>query len=112
MKYPLLPVKILGQDDWLIFGRTADGTLIFTVTETSHRWLDAPHGGMHDCDCPEPNMSTCRVDNSWMLALIKRKPDEFYWRECDRDTDGKYLGWPESDDEVFMANSRKHYLAD
>lgn len=98
-------MKILGQDDWLIFARRDDGTLVFTVIETDPAWLDAPNGGQ-----TEYGTDAWRVDNSWMQAHVTRNADSYYWRPCDTDTDGTSLAWPESDDAAFMARSQAAYL--
>lgn len=111
-------MKILGQDDWLVFARRDDGVLVYTTIETTGHWLDAPHKG-GDCwsestglNCCGETMSSCRIDNSWMQAYVTQHPEEFDWRECDNDTDGTYMGWGPEDDEEFMLNARKTYLCD
>lgn len=114
----LVPERILGQDDWLIFGRTADGRLVYTVIETDWHWLEAPHKGQ--CwdeetgrNCNGETLSVCRIDSSYMLLWITQHKSEYDWRECDHDpVSGEYLGWPESEDAEFMARSRATYLCD
>jgi hypothetical protein len=107
----LIPTVILGQDDWLIFGRTADGTLVYTVIETDWHWLDAPHGGLGECDCPD-DMAACRIDSSWMHLYVSEHRDGYYWQKCNPDIDGTALDWPESEDAAFVARSRQTYLCD
>lgn len=115
--YGKIPVKILGQDDWLVYGRTADGRLVYTVIETDWHWLEAPHKGQ--CwneetgrNCDGETRVICRIDASYMHLYVSQHRAEYDWRECDTDTDGTYLGWPESDDEAFIARSRATYLCD
>jgi hypothetical protein len=113
----MFPVKILGQDDWLIFGRTENGTLVYTVIETDWHWLEAPHKGQCWNDetgrnCCGDTLTACRIDSAYMLEWVKAHIRDYDWRECDYDTDGTYMGWPESDDEAFMFQSRKTYLPD
>lgn len=112
---PLLPARILGQDDWLIYGRTADGTLVWTCIELDPYWEDAPHKGQ--CwdeatgrNCCGDTMLTCRIDNSFMLAYVTAHDRDYCWQECGHDTDGTSLAWPESGDEAFTAASRRTYL--
>jgi hypothetical protein len=103
----LIPVVILGQDDWLIFGRTADGTLVFTVIETDWHWLQSPNKGQADYGSP-----AWRVDNSYMHMYVSEHRDGYYWRECYTDADGTVFDWPESEDAAFIARSRQTYLCD
>lgn len=111
----LVPETILGWDDWLIFGRTQDGTLVYTITETDWHWLDAPHHA--DCwdpatgrNCNGDTKFICRIDSAWMLARVTEHRADYDWQRCGHDTDGTYLGWPESGDAVFTEASRKNYL--
>ncbi len=103
----LVPETILGQDDWLIYGRTATGTLVYTVIETDWHWLQAPNKGQ-----AEYGSAAWRVDNSYMQQYISGHRDGYVWRECDTDTDGTSLAWPQSDDANFIMQSRKTYLCD
>jgi hypothetical protein len=110
------PVKILGQDDWLFYARLADGTLVYTVTETDWHWLEAPHGS--DCwnestglNCDGETKFVCRTDSAYMHEWVTAHAAEYEWYECGTDpVSGEYLGWPESRDEEFTANSRAAYL--
>lgn len=112
----LVPETILGWDDWLVFGQTADGTLVFTVTETDWHWLDAPHGGGSCWDestgrnCNGETRSACRGDLAWMLAWVTGHKSECAWQECSRDADGTSLAWPASRDTAFTAASHTAYL--
>ena len=110
-------MKILGQDDWLIYARRDDGTLVFTVIETDWHWLEAPHKGECWSDKTGRNrngetLSVCRIDSAYMQVWVTQHASDYDWRECDTDTDGTYMGWPESEDEAFMARSRQTYLPD
>lgn len=101
-------MKILGQDDWLVFARRDDGTLVYTVIECDSAWLDAPFKGDAEYGTPE-----WRIDNTFMHIHVTQNASSYYWQECDHDpVSGEYLGWPEDKDESFMAGSRSHYLAD
>lgn len=114
----LVPVKILGPDDWLIYGRTADGTLVYTVIEMDWHWMEAPHKG--NCwseetgrNCQGETMSVCRFDHSYMVLWVTNHRDGYYWQECDNDpVSGEYMGWAENGDEAFMASARRNYLID
>jgi hypothetical protein len=100
-------MKILGQDDWLVFARRDDGVLVYTTIETTGHWLSTPNKGDAEYSTVE-----WRIDNSWMQAYITEHPEEFDWRECDNDTDGTYMGWGPEEDEEFMLNARRTYLCD
>jgi len=41
-------IEIIGIDDWLIFGRDAQGVVYFTVCEVWGVWLDSPNKGRAD----------------------------------------------------------------
>ena len=45
-------LKVLGQDSWLLFARTATGMLVYTVIETDSP-LEAPHEGLAGHGSPE-----------------------------------------------------------
>lgn len=105
--YGNIPARILGQDDWLIYGRTDDGRLVYTVIETDWHWLETPSRGD-----AEYGSVAWRIDNSVMQLYVSEHRGEYYWRECDLDTDGTRLDWPESDDADFVNRSRAHYLCD
>ena len=107
MNDKLIPRIILGQDDWLIYGRTVTGTLVYTVIETDWHWLESPNKGQAEYGSP-----AWRVDNTYMQTYVSKHRDGYYWRECDTDTDGKSLAWPSSEDIAFMTHSRKTYLCD
>lgn len=120
--------KVLGQDDWLFYARTDSGRLVYWNSESSPAWFSAPHGGFHDCNCPD-SMAVCRIDASWMQLYVERNknvPGLLYWQNgegvefhngpwitdpshCDFN---EALGWPESKDLEFVVNSRKAYLCD
>jgi hypothetical protein len=110
------PARILGQDDWLFYGRLADGTLVYTVTEADWHWLEAPH--QSECwiastgrNCCGETMFACRIDSAWMHEWVTAHAGDYEWRECGTDpVSGEYLGWPESEDEKFIAGSRRTYL--
>jgi hypothetical protein len=111
------PVTIIGQDDFLIYGRTSDGTLVYTCVETDHHWLDAPHKG--NCwdiktgrNCLGETWFTCRLDYGYMRLWVATHTMDYEWHELGYDTDGSYLGWPESEDAIIAARSRKIYLPD
>lgn len=38
-------VLIIGAEDWTIFGRSSDGTLLCAIVEVWPEWLSAPHKG-------------------------------------------------------------------
>jgi len=109
-------MELLGQDDWLLFARRDDGTLVYTVTETSGAWLDAPHRG--ECwdpgtglNCDGETRFTCRRDCAWMQDHVRSHPGDFGWSECGYDpVSGEYLGWPPDKDAEFTAASRENYL--
>jgi len=94
-------LRVLGADDWLIFARREDGVLVYTVIEVDPAWLDAPHRGQADF-----GTAGWRADWTFMLRRVAVHPDRYQWHECDHDTDGTYLGWPESDDDAFVTRSR------
>lgn len=97
--------RVLGQDDWLIFARTADGRLVYIVIECDPTWLSAPHEGDAIYGSRE-----WRADNAFMQEHVTRNADSYHWRECDRDTDGTRLDWPVSEDDGFAARAAAHYL--
>lgn len=103
---PNIPAVILGQDDWLIYGRTADGRLIYTVIETDHHWLDAPSRGE-----AEYGSDAWRADNAYMQHYVSEHRADYDWRECDRDpVSGEYLGWLATRDAYFTTRAADTYL--
>ncbi len=102
---PIKIARMLGQDDWLIFARTEDGRLVYTVIETDPVWLSAPHEGDGIYGSRE-----WRADNAYVLEHVTNHANSYYWRECGSDTDGTYLGWPACDDDGFTAQSARTYL--
>lgn len=103
-------LRILGQDDWLIYARRqgrpeGDGTLVYTVIETDWHWLETPNGGE-----ARYGSAAWRIDNLWMQFYVERHVAEYCWRECDYDTDGTYLGWPPDKDAEFIRCSNRTYL--
>ena len=109
-------MRILGQDDWLIFARKDDGTLVYVVIETDHHWLDAPHKG--DCwdektmrNCDGETLFCCRRDSAFMQQWVTSHQDDYDWLECGNDpVSGEYLGWDESRDAEFTRSSEERYL--
>lgn len=47
-----MSVRIIGIDDWLIFGRDDNGALVYVVCEYWPEWCDAPHAGDADYGTP------------------------------------------------------------
>lgn len=108
--------RLLGQDDWLFYARTTGGTLVYYISETDWHWLETPYGGqpvgLAEYDGYR-NSGRDRIDSSWMHHYVMQHAEELYWQECGMDpVTGEYLGWPESEDEAFVASSRRHYLCD
>jgi hypothetical protein len=112
----MTPVRILGQDDWLFFGRTAEGTLVFTSTDADWHWLESPHGS--DCwneatglNCDGETKFTCRLDCQYMLNHVIANVDNYDWEECGNDpVSGEYLGWDAAEDAEFVRKSIANYL--
>jgi hypothetical protein len=110
--------KILGQDDWLFYARTDDGTLVYTVQEISPAWWDAPHGG--ECwdettgrNCSGDSKMTCRIDAGYAQLWVTRHADHLDWHACGNDpVSGEYMGWGPERDQAFMDSSRRNYLPD
>lgn len=113
---PAKIAKVLGQDDWLFFARTVDGTLVYYNSELDWHWLATPNGGqpIEIEDYEEYRRSgKDRVDNSWMHHYVSTSADQLYWEECGTDpVSGEYLGWGPEKDAEFMAGSRARYLCD
>lgn len=108
--------RVLGQDDWLFYARTADGTLVFYNSEPDWHWLETPNGGQ-PAGVEEYNRyrrsGQNRVDNSWMHQYVARNADSLSWEECGTDpVSGEYLGWEPAQDDQFMTGSRARYLCD
>jgi hypothetical protein len=92
-------LKILGQDDRLLFARTATGGLVFTVIETDWHWLDAPHEGRAKHGSPE-----WREDNQYMHDWVSGHSKDYAWQACD-------IGdWSPKGDDAFVHQSAAHYL--
>jgi hypothetical protein len=92
-------LKILGQDDRLIFARTATGMLVFTVIATDWHWLDAPHEGLAKHGSPE-----WREDNQYMHEWVSGHSKDRDWQVCD-------IGdWSREEDDAFVNESATHYL--
>lgn len=112
----LVPATILGQDDWMIVGRTVGGTLVYTVVEMDGRWLDAPHRG--DCwdpatgrNCDGETKQACRLDCQFMQDHVAARPGDYDWEEFGDDpVSGEYLGWDPGEDAEFTARSSRNYL--
>lgn len=107
---------ILGQDDWLFYARTMDGTLVYYVSEIDWHWMETPHKGncwneQTGLNCDGETKVTCRRDCLFMLGYVWAHANELPWRECGNDpVSGEYMGWPQSDDRAFILNSRDNYL--
>lgn len=112
---PVTIARVLGQDDWLFYARTTDGTLVFYSSELDWHWLETPNGGqpvgIEEYDAYERS-GRARVDQSWMHRYVVTNANSLYWEECGVDpVSGEYLGWGPAEDDKFTAQSRAHYLA-
>jgi len=92
-------LKVLGQDDWLLFARTATGVLVYTVVETDWHWLEAPNEGLAKHGSPE-----WREDNQFMHGWVSGRPEDYDWHVYD------IQPWPREQDDAFVQQSAAHYL--
>ncbi len=92
-------LRILGQDDRLLYARTATGVLVYTVIDTDWHWLEAPHEGQAKHGSPE-----WRGDNQFMHDWVSSHPEDYDWQVYDIEP------WPPAADEAFVSKSAAQYL--
>lgn len=92
-------LRILGQDDRLLYARTATGVLVYTAIDTDWHWLEAPHEGQAKHGSPE-----WREDGQFMHDWVSSHPEDYDWQVCDIEP------WPPEADEAFVQKSGAHYL--
>ena len=92
-------LQVLGQDDWLVFARTATGVLVYTVIETDWHWLEAPHEGLAGHGSPE-----WREDNQFMHDWVSGRAGDYDWQVYDIEP------WPREEDDAFVNQSAANYL--
>ena len=96
-------LRILGQDDRLLYARTATGVLVYTAIDTDWHWLEAPHEGHAKHGSPE-----WREDGQFMHDWVSSHPEDYDWQVCDIEPDIE--SWPPEADEAFVQKSAAHYL--
>lgn len=84
-------LRILGQDDRLLYARTATGVLVYTAIDTDWHWLEAPHEGQAKHGSPE-----WREDGQFMHDWVSSHPEDYDWQVCDTEP------WPPEADEAFV----------
>jgi len=100
-----VPARILGIDDWLILGRTADGRLVFTQVETDPHWYDTSFRGEGAYESP-----AWRSDWLFMFMHVSRNREDYHWEPSGTDTDGTPLGWAADQDDEFAERSARAHL--
>lgn len=71
-------IKIIGKDDWLVFARRSDGTLVYNVVEGAGLWDDAPNHGDAEYGTPEH-----AEDWRFCMKVMEEMKSEIDWQTSD-----------------------------